>query len=117
MGEGGSIKAKTLSLSVLVTIEMLNALNALSEDSSLFVVRPWVNPWLLVAMVVSFGLHFMILYVPYFSAIFSIVPLSLEEWQLVLLFSLPVLLIKEAFKLVGHLLSASPRGGAKKKRE
>merc|ERR1712146_811357 len=111
MGEGGSIKAKTLSLSVLVTIEMLNALNALSEDSSLFVVRPWVNPWLLVAMVVSFGLHFMILYVPYFSAIFSIVPLSLEEWQLVLLFSLPVLPSRRPSSCGPPPERVAPRGG------
>ena len=38
-GSSGRKKASTLSLSVLVTIEMLNALNALSEDNSLLVVR------------------------------------------------------------------------------
>lgn len=43
----GKIKASTLSLSVLVAIEMFNSLNALSEDSSLLTTPPWVNPWLL----------------------------------------------------------------------
>lgn len=57
----GKVVASTLSLSVLVTIEMLNALNALSEDGSLLQMPPWANPWLLVAMAVSFGLHFLIL--------------------------------------------------------
>ena len=68
--------ASTLSLSVLVTIEMFNALNAISEDGSLLQVPPWVNPWLLLAMFVSFGLHFVIMYVPVLATIFSIVPLS-----------------------------------------
>jgi Ca2+-transporting ATPase len=37
----GKMKASTLSLSVLVAIEMFNAFNALSEDSSLLSVPPW----------------------------------------------------------------------------
>ena len=57
----GKATASTLSLSVLVVIEMLNALNALSEDGSLLQMPPWANPWLLVAMFVSIGLHFLIL--------------------------------------------------------
>ena len=63
----GKKTASTLSLSVLVTIEMFNALNALSEDGSLLHMPPWANPWLLVAMFVSFGLHFLILYVPFLA--------------------------------------------------
>ena len=51
----------TLSLSVIVIIEMLNALNALSEDASLFTMPPWSNPYLLVAISVSVGLHCLIL--------------------------------------------------------
>merc|ERR1719327_1849647 len=43
----GKATASTLSLSVLVVIEMLNALNALSEDGSLLQMPPWANPWLL----------------------------------------------------------------------
>ena len=51
----GKVKASTLSLSVLVAIEMFNAANALSEDNSLLKVPVWSNPWLLLAMSVSFG--------------------------------------------------------------
>ena len=98
----GKIKASTLSLSVLVAIEMFNAANALSEDNSLLTVPVWSNPWLLLAMAVSFGLHFLILYVPPLAAVFSIVPLSLNEWLLVLAYSLPVVLIDEVLKFVGR---------------
>lgn len=103
--QGGKVKAMTLSLSVLVAIEMFNSLNALSEDGSLLVMPPWVNPWLLVAMSVSFGLHFLILYVPFLAQVFGIVPLSLNEWLLVLAVALPVILIDEILKLVGRCTS------------
>uniref|UniRef100_A0A2N9EE85 P-type Ca(2+) transporter n=1 Tax=Fagus sylvatica TaxID=28930 RepID=A0A2N9EE85_FAGSY len=101
----GKIKASTLSLSVLVAIEMFNSLNALSEDGSLLTMPPWVNPWLLLAMSVSFGLHFLILYVPFLAQVFGIVPLSLNEWLLVLAVSLPVILIDEILKFVGRCTS------------
>eukprot|EP00803_Ostreobium_quekettii_P008366 evm.model.scf_1396EXC.4 EVM.evm.TU.scf_1396EXC.4 scf_1396EXC:22768-35223(-) len=105
----GKAKATTLSLSVLVAIEMFNALNALSEDNSLVQMPPWCNPWLLVAMSLSFGLHFVILYVPWLAAIFSIVPLSVNEWMLVLLFALPVILIDEVLKYVGRQLNRAAK--------
>ncbi|KAL6619769.1 hypothetical protein ACP70R_034908 [Stipagrostis hirtigluma subsp. patula] len=103
----GKVKATTLSLSVLVAIEMFNSLNALSEDTSLLRMPPWVNPWLLLAMSVSFGLHFLILYVPFLAQVFGIVPLSLNEWLLVLLVAFPVVLIDEVLKFVGRCTSSS----------
>lgn len=98
----GKLKASTLSLSVLVAIELFNALNALSEDCSLLVQPPWVNPYLLVAMALSFALHCVILYVPVLADVFSIVPLTVTEWVLVLLFSSAVVLIDEVLKFIGR---------------
>jgi|TARA_B110000003_G_scaffold8680_1_gene9013 Ca2+-transporting ATPase len=101
--EAGKVKASTLSLTVLVAIEMFNALNALSEDGSLVTMPPWRNPYLLIAMLVSFGSHFLIMYVPYFAEIFSIVPLDFNEWMLVLLCAAPVCLIDEVLKVFGRV--------------
>lgn len=98
----GKVKAMTLSLSVLVAIEMFNSLNALSEDGSLVSMPPWRNPWLLLAMSLSFALHCIILYVPFLADVFGIVPLTLNEWILVILVSLPVILIDEILKFVGR---------------
>merc|ERR1711929_26912 len=53
----------TMALSVLVTIEMCNALNSLSENQSLVRMPPWSNFWLVSAMTLSMSLHFMIIYV------------------------------------------------------
>ncbi|GLU00855.1 hypothetical protein SLE2022_181930 [Rubroshorea leprosula] len=68
----GKVKAMTLSLSVLVAIEMFNSLNALSENNSLVTMPPWRNPWLLIAMSVSLGLHCLILYVPFMADVFGV---------------------------------------------
>ncbi|XP_004510638.1 calcium-transporting ATPase, endoplasmic reticulum-type isoform X2 [Cicer arietinum] len=96
----GKVKAMTLSLSVLVAIEMFNSLNALSEENSLRTLPPWKNPWLLVAMTISLGLHCLILYIPFLSEVFGVAPLSLKEWFLVILISAPVILIDEILKFV-----------------
>ncbi|KAG0497136.1 hypothetical protein HPP92_001827 [Vanilla planifolia] len=100
----GKVKATTLSLSVLVAIEMFNSLNALSEENSLLRMPPWTNPWLLVAMVVSLSLHALILYVPFLAKVFGVVPLNVKDWLLVILISAPVVLIDEVLKLVGRRL-------------
>merc|ERR1712073_215362 len=95
-------EAMTMALSVLVTIEMANALNSVSENQSLLVMHPWVNIYLLLAMALSFSLHFMILYVPMFNVVFNISALSLDQWMVVLKFSMPVLLCDEALKFVAR---------------
>ena len=88
---------------MLVLIEMLNALNALSEDNSLLVIHPFVNMWLILAIFASIGSHMFILYIPVMNQIFGIAPLNYQEWVLVVLFSVPVILIDEVLKFVGRI--------------
>jgi Ca2+ transporting ATPase len=88
----------TMALSVLVTIEMLNALNSLSENQSLFVMPPWRNWSLLFAIMTSMSLHFLILYAPFMKAIFRVTPLNYTEWKAVFYFSIPVILLDEVLK-------------------
>lgn len=120
-------RATTVSLSILVTIEMANALNSLSENESLLTLPPWANPYLCGAIVLSMSLHFMILYVPFFAVskplycrirllltytalqnLFVITPLNWDEWKAVLYISLPIILIDEALKFVSQAFVAPP---------
>eukprot|EP00897_Mesotaenium_endlicherianum_P009526 jgi/Mesen1/8601/ME000005S08568 len=80
----GDRRPKTVSMSVLVVVEMFNALNNLSENQSLLVLPPWSNPWLLAAI--------------------GVAPLSLAEWQAVVYLSFPVILVDEAMKLLSRHL-------------
>ncbi|CAI5458882.1 unnamed protein product [Closterium sp. Yama58-4] len=91
-------RPRTVAMSVLVVVEMFNALNNLSENQSLLVLPPWSNLWLLAAIAFSMILHFLILYVPALAVLFSVGPLSWPEWRAVLLFSFPVC----------HALNSSP---------
>merc|ERR1711981_1190016 len=95
-------EAMTMALSILVTIEMANALNSLSENQSLVVMPPWINIWLMLAMALSFSLPFIILYTDFLNIVFNITPLSFAQWMSVMKFSLPVLLLDEALKFVAR---------------
>lgn len=92
----------TMALSVLVTIEMLNALNSLSENQSLLMMPPWTNIWLMSAIALSMTLHFVVLYVDILSTVFSVCPLNLYEWIAVLKISVPVLLLDESLKFIAR---------------
>jgi Ca2+ transporting ATPase len=95
----------TMALSVLVTIEMLNAMNSLSENQSLIAMPPWTNMWLVGSMCLSFALHFVILYVDVLSGVFQVTPLSPDEWITVMKFSIPVILLDETLKFVARRVS------------
>jgi len=123
-----SHRATTMSLSILVTVEMFNAMNSLSENESLLRLPLWKNMYLVAAITLSMCLHFMILYVPFFTVsilslyslenvrwtltastqktLFAITPLNWIEWKAVLYISAPVLIIDEILKFISvrHLL-------------
>ncbi|CDR94147.1 calcium ATPase SERCA-like, putative [Babesia bigemina] len=98
----GKIKPATISLTVLVMIEMFNAYNAVSEESSLFCTPPWLNPHLMVATTISFTIHCIILYTPFLASVFGVVPLDKHDWIAVLMWSFPVIIIDEIIKWVGR---------------
>ncbi|OWA51634.1 Calcium-transporting ATPase sarcoplasmic/endoplasmic reticulum type [Hypsibius exemplaris] len=109
----------TMALSVLVSIEMLNAMNSLSENQSLVTMPPWTNPWLMGAMGLSMSLHFVILYVDVLANVFQVCPLDIFEWFAVLKISIPVVLLDETLKFVARKigeenLSYSALSGQKK---
>lgn len=66
---------------MLVTIELLKALSAVSLDSSLLRVQPWQNPWLIPGVLIPYALHLLVVYFPLLSKVFGLSPLSWNEWK------------------------------------
>lgn len=83
--------ASTVSLSILVVIEMLNAMNALSSSESLLTLPLWENMMLVYAICLSMALHFVLLYFPFLQGLFSVTPLDWHEWKAVLTISAPIM--------------------------
>ncbi|POW09461.1 hypothetical protein PSTT_06831 [Puccinia striiformis] len=111
-------KATTMSLSVLVLIEMFNAMNSLSENESLFTLPLWTNLYLCGAISLSMGLHFMILYVPWLAKLFVITPLNVAEWKAVFWISIPVIVMDEVLKFISNtFFSLEPESSDKEKTE
>ncbi|KID87054.1 ATPase, P-type, calcium-transporting [Metarhizium guizhouense ARSEF 977] len=96
MAKAGS----TVSLSILVVIEMFNAMNALSSSESLLSLPLWKNMMLVYAIALSMALHFALLYIPFLQSLFAIVPLNMTEWKAVVVISAPVILLDEVLKLI-----------------
>ncbi|KAF2876852.1 hypothetical protein BDV95DRAFT_561714 [Massariosphaeria phaeospora] len=90
--------ASTVSLSILVVIEMLNAMNALSSSESLLTLPLWKNMMLVYAICLSMALHFALLYIPFLQGLFSVIPLDMREWNAVMAISAPIIVIDEILK-------------------
>lgn len=96
MAKAGS----TVSLTILVVIEMFNAMNALSSSESLLTLPLWKNMMLVYAIALSMALHCALLYVPFLQGLFSIVPLNQAEWKAVGIISAPVIILDEVLKII-----------------
>ena len=87
-----------MSLTTLVIVEILNSVNALSDEKSLLKIGVMINPLLIAAIVISSALHLVILYVPFFAEIFGTTYLTLNDWLLILALSFPIILLDEMIK-------------------
>ncbi|KAF3497917.1 hypothetical protein DY000_02057973 [Brassica cretica] len=92
----------TVAMTVLVVVEMFNALNNLSENQSLLVITPRSNLWLVGSIILTMVLHMLILYVHPLAVLFSVTPLSWGEWTAVLYLSFPVIIIDEVLKFLSR---------------
>lgn len=88
---------QTMALATLISIQLLFALDCRQNDDG---ITPGiqVNLWLAGALVISYGLLFLVLYLPALRGVFGTVALSARDWGIVLAVSLLPLLARTAVR-------------------
>jgi Ca2+-transporting ATPase len=93
-------EARTIAFALLVAFQWFNALNARSDQQSLFKLGFFGNRVLLGAIGLAILLQFLVIYLPPLQKVFYTVPLGLGDWGMVVLVAAGVLVIEEVRKLV-----------------
>ncbi len=90
--------ARNLTLMLMVLFGNIHALSSRSEFRSLFAIRFFANPFLVIAVPVAQCVHIAAMYLPGISSILELHPVSFKEWSLLLGVALILLVVEEAHK-------------------
>ncbi|WP_353684644.1 cation transporting ATPase C-terminal domain-containing protein [Thermodesulfovibrio sp. 3907-1M] len=96
---GASIeKARTVAVTTMVFFQFFQAWNSRSEYESIFKIPLLSNPFLFFSLIASFLAQLAFIYLPAFQWIFRTQPISMADWQNILLVSLSVIVVVEIDK-------------------
>ncbi len=79
--------ARTMAFTALVMAQLFYVFQCRSERYGIFELGLFTNPYLVVAVLLSFGMQLAVLYVPWLRPIFKTVALDWQQWAFVLVFS------------------------------
>jgi nucleotide-binding universal stress UspA family protein len=102
--------AQTIAFVTLCTSELIRAYTARSEYHSVFAIGMFSNKWMNWAVLVSFSLVLAVVYLPFLRPFFDTVPLTLDDWLLMLPFFFASPIAMELLKLYFRRRAASPAG-------
>ncbi len=99
--ESSNYKVWTLSLTVLVVFQWFNAWNCRSNKNSAFY-KTLSNKYLVVGLFGSAALHLFALYTPFMNKVLKVVPLSGQDWLIIIMIASSILLVEELRKFVAN---------------
>ncbi len=97
-----ALRSRTMAITTLVLLQLFFVLSVRSETESIFRERFRTNHRLYYAFLASVGILLLIIYLPPLNAAFKTVPFQLDEWALVLPFSLAGLVANEVLKFFAN---------------
>ncbi len=89
--------ASTMAFTLFVVLQLVNAFNCRSPFASALS-KPFANKFLLGAVLISLLLHLGIIYLPFLQGMFGTVPLSVEDWYVMGVCAVALLVFEEARK-------------------
>ena len=92
--------ARNMTLLLMVLFENVHVLNSRSETQSIFRQFFFGNPLLLFGMLAAQGIHIAAMYTPGLSGVLQIAPVTLQQWSVLLLIALTLVVVDELHKLL-----------------
>lgn len=102
--------ARTMTLITMAMYQWFNAWNCRSETRSLFELGVFSNRWLILVMAIVLLLQSAIVYVPFMRHIFKTVPLSTQDWIVIICITAPIIILEESRKAIAkrwHIFDSS----------
>lgn len=93
------IKSTTMAFATLVVIQLFNAYNARSSRCSILTLGFLRNPYIIGAIVISFGMLYTITESPTLQTYLSVTHLTGTEWAIIFVSSVSILFVEEIRKL------------------
>jgi magnesium-transporting ATPase (P-type) len=100
------IKSSTFAFTILVLIQMVNAYNSRSSRESVFKMGFFNNLYLLGAVLISIGVVYLLVEVPFFQEWIRTTSLEWYEWLIIIFASFSILFVEEIRKAIVRLRMA-----------
>ncbi len=94
--------ARTMAFAALVVFQMWNVINCKAGEQTAFKAATFNNIYAWLAIIISFVLLAAIIYIPFTRALFGAVPLTMYDWGLILVLTVPVFVIVELRKAIAR---------------
>lgn len=92
------ILARTFAFATLITSELFRAQTARSENIPLFKLGLFTNKYMFLGTLLSFVMMLIVMYIPFIGNVFKTVPLTLNQWLIIVGFSLLPAIVAEITK-------------------
>jgi Ca2+-transporting ATPase len=92
--------ARTMAFATLSFSQLAQSLNSRSQKFSIFRIGLFTNLYLIMAIFISGLLQFLVMVIPSLQVIFKTVPLTLNQWWIIIILSLSPIIYVEFLKLI-----------------